>query len=354
MMNVKYMPHIYQEFDFEENYDTAYGIIKIPANTVFYRGHSTKHGSVTDRPSYFSSKSIAELYVKSPEYTVSAFTNIKELRLLDVRFMMNILRDMFYSNSPDLASLSVILSFGLCSLHHQVNLLNKRYLTPNEGHLALQKILDEHDPASLYEPQGVRVGETINDAEAMSFLRTLFDGFIDGYIAPRIDSPYHLPNKYILPEMIIFNPWKSGITVMRDAPSKNLPRISLYTTFFSDKDHHIINYRNTYSHMRSPPVYETRFYLASGGGQSQLQIPTIELINERWDEEEIQNLVKKGESDAGKWKYKVHFGFYHPPAPTMEVIPWTEVPASIVPAVTAVSLQNLKERRKHKTRKLRR
>lgn len=343
---------MYKELDFEENYDTAYGVIKIPPNTVFYRGHSTKHGSVTERPAYFSSKKIAQLYVKSPDYVLSAFTNTAELRLLDVRFMKNILRDMFSSNPPDLSSLAVTLSFGLCSLRHQVYLLNTRYPTPetrNEGHMALQKMLDEQDTMSLYEPQGVRVGETTNDAETMSFLGTLFHGFVDGYIAPRIESPYHVPNKYILPEMILFNPWLSGITAMRQDPPRNLPSVSLYTLFFADINHHILNYRNTFSHVRKPPIYETRFYMDGGGSSQEVealsQIPTIEQINERWEEEEIQKLVKKGASDADKWKSKVHFGFYHPPAPTMEVTPWSVAEQQIK--------EQQKELRKHKTRKLR-
>jgi hypothetical protein len=325
---------IYQEFEFESKYDTAYGIIKIPENTVFYRGHSTKYGSVTDRPAYYSSKGIAELYAKSPGYVVSPFTNTTELRLLDIRFMINILRDMFYANPPHLSSLAVILSFGLCSLRHQVELMNMRYSSPesrNNGHKALQKILDEHDPASLYELQGVRVGETINDAETMSFLGTLLNGFVDGFIAPQIDSPYHVPNNHILPEMIIFNPWRSGITIIReeDLP-RHLPTISMHTIYFTYqlKDKYILNYRSTYSDFYEPPIYKSQFYIASGGGDDKddtPKIPIIEQINERWEDEEIQQALLKGVKDAEKWKYKVHFGFYHPPAPTVPVSPWTTV-----------------------------
>ena len=321
---------LYQEFDFELKYDTAYGIIKIPANTVFYRGHSTKYGSVSDRPAYFSSKGIANLYAQSSGYVVSPFTNIAELKLLDIRFMMNILRDMFSTNPTNLSSLAVILSFGLCSLRHQVHLLNLRYNTlKNDGHKALQKLVDEQDP--LYELQGVRVGETINDVETMSFLRTLFDGFVDGFIAPQIESPYHVPNNYILPEMIIFNPWRSGITLIREELPLHLPKISMYTIYFSSSnvERYILNYIDTY---RVPPTsYESRFYIGTGGGLVDVKIPIIEQINERWDEEEIQNAIRKGINDAEKWKYKVYFGLYIPPAPTLPVSPWpTSEPAKKV------------------------
>ena len=43
----------------------------------------------------------------------------------------------------------------------------------------------------LFEAQSIRIGETETDAISVSFLKDLFGDQIDGYIAPKMKSPFH-------------------------------------------------------------------------------------------------------------------------------------------------------------------
>jgi hypothetical protein len=322
---------MYHELELEKTFDTAYGIIKIPANTIFYRGYSTLYPPISKRFAYFSEKHVANSYIKSHEYTLSAFMNTHTLHVMDVRFMMSILRDMIYSNRDDESSLPIVLSFGLCSLRHQVNLLNMRYrhsTTPLKGHVELQKIVDSLDPASPYEPQGVRVGETTNDAYTMAFLSELFGNLVDGYISPRLVSPFHVDNKNssMVPELLIFNPFRSGIRQLSKFPPSNTPKVSLSSIYSSQLNHHVVRYKNN--------VYETSFYLSSpmiGGGDSEIDIPSVEQINEHWDDEEIQNEIQNGKTNAQKWKERLSIRIYEHPVPEVSVSPWTVVSDVLVP-----------------------
>lgn len=322
---------MYHELELE-TFDTAYGIVKIPSNTIFYRGYSTLHPPISKRFAYFSEKHVANSYIKSPEYTLSAFMNTTRLNIMDVRFMTSILRDMIYSNDDDDSSLPIVLSFGLCSLRHQVNLLKMRYrhsTTPLKGQIELQKIVDSLDTASPYEPQGVRVGETTNDAYTMTFLSELFGHLIDGFVSPRLVSPFHIDNENSMgPELIIFNPFRSGIRQLSKFPPSNIPKVSMSSIYSSQLNHHIIRYKNK--------AYETSFYVSSpmiGGGNALLEtdIPIIEQINEHWDDEEIQTAIQNGKANAQKWKERLSIRRYEHPAPEVSVSSWTVVSDVLVP-----------------------
>jgi hypothetical protein len=326
---------MYHELELEKTFDTAYGIIKIPTNTIFYRGYSTLYPPISNRFAYFSEKHVATSYSKSPEYTVSAFVNTMRLHVMDVRFMTSILRDMIYSNRDDESSLPIVLSFGLCSLRHQVNLLKARYRhlkKPLEGHLELQKIVDSLDPASLYEPQGVRVGETTNDAYTMAFLSELFGHLIDGFVSPRLVSQFHVDNENSMgPELIIFNPFRSGIRQLSKFPPSNTPKVSMSSIYSSQLNHHVVIYKNN--------IYETSFYVSSpmiGGGNVLLEtdIPVVEQINEHWDDEEIQTAIQNGKTNAQKWKERLSIRKYEHPAPEVSVSSWTVVSDVLVPKKT--------------------
>lgn len=333
----------FEKQSFEKPFDTAYGVIKIPENMIFYRGYSTRYPALTERFAYFSDKKIASAYVKTSDYTLSAFTNTRVLRVLDVRFMMSILREMIYSNKEDESSLPVVLSFGLCSLRHQVALMNIRYRSPGsrvKGHDAMQKIVDGLDPSSPFEPQGVRVGETTNDAYTMAFLSVLFENFVDGFVSPRLSSPYFVDNKNQMPpELILFNPIRSGIRKLSDFPPPNIPKYSMYSIYAMQTKHHILRYLNNLSGY----ISYSSFHLQAGGGDGsnkikldvEYEIPSVENINERWNDDEIQTAIKNGACAAEKWKQIVCFGHQELPVPTLTVSPWT-VPTP----------------RKHQTRKL--
>jgi hypothetical protein len=219
-------------------------------------------------------------------------------------------------------------------LRHQVKLLNARYRhlkKPLEGHLELQKIVDSLDPASLYEPQGVRVGETTNDAHTMGFLSELFGHLIDGFVSPRLVSPFHVDNENSMgPELIIFNPFRSGIRQLSKFPPSHIPKVSMSSIYSSQLNHHVVIYKNY--------IYETSFYVSSpmiGGGNAKLEtdIPIVEQINERWDDEEIQNAIQNGKKNAQKWKERLSIRKYEHPAPETSVSPWTVVSGVLVPVL---------------------
>ena len=360
------------EIIWDNPFDTAYGIITLPKNAVFYRGYSTKYNVISDRPAYFSSKKNAQSYIRTSEYTLSTFKSTHPLRLLDVRFMMGILRDLFNSNPEKSVNISVILSFGLCSLRHQVYLLNERYKDDiTEGHTNMQKFLSRMDPFSYIEKQGVRVGETNNDAETMAFLKTLFDGVVDGFISPRLQTPYHVPSCTMLPEMILFNPKQSGIVVLSDITDPIYP-VSINEIYKLQATKFLI--KSKADSTKGYDSAEMHLYISKmvGGGSETTSVPTVEQINERWEEPEIQKRIKNGTLSAKTWKE--HLGIdkfefkaiqgnkvlapkiysrdvnninersnddeimYHP-KPTVPITPWSV---------------GLKESRKHRTRKLHR
>ena len=65
------------------------------------------------------------------------------------------------------------------------------------------------------EPQGVRIGASCLDAEAVLVLKRLFGHEVDGYVAPRMPSPYHVETGGTMsPEYVLFDPAKAGIEAM--------------------------------------------------------------------------------------------------------------------------------------------
>ena len=80
---------------------------------------------------------------------------------------------------------------------------------------------------SLIEQSGFRVAETTLDSVTMTFLKYFFKGFADGFISPRMVSPFHVEKEDIMSsEIIIFNPLKSGIKILNTALlPKNVDKI---------------------------------------------------------------------------------------------------------------------------------
>lgn len=321
---------MYYELELETPFDTAYGVIKLPENMIVYRGYSNRHPALSERFAYFSEKQIANSYVKSPDYVLSAFTNTRVLRLLDVRFMTGILREMIYSNPSDESTLPIILSFGLCSLKHQVHLLNKRYAHPEsrvKGHTILQTIVDGLDSSSLYERQGVRIGETTNDAYTMAFLSKLFENYVDGFVSPRLYSPYHHKNT-MAPELILFNPIRSGIRQLSSFPPASIPIVSMHRIYMTQIKHNVLRYVSNISGYQTHIAFHAHPPMV-GGGDIEKDIPIIEQINMNWDDENIQTAIKNGIDAALKWNERIYFGMYDAPVPKLKVSSWTTKPQTI-------------------------
>lgn len=275
---------MYQLVDFSDTFPPVYGnIIHLPANSLFYRGYSTKFDAVSDRAAYYSNQGIAAAYTnkKNGSGTLSIFTNTRPLKLLDYRFLCVILKQ--YINDISVESLTTtdkqvllttMLSFGLTSFAHQMHLLrnsvSKEYFAANPGFAALEKI---DTSSGIFEKEGVRIGETNLDSMTMGFLKGLLGAHFDGFISPAIYSPFHIEkhNNILDPEMILFNPKAAGIQIFR-------PEISLT----ENMEIPIIRISDIIKSLHNVTIGTTISFVMSGGA-----------IKKR-KSEHVLNLIEKG------------------------------------------------------------
>lgn len=293
----------YKQIDWERPFSTAYGVVRIPANLIFYRGYDTSYPSVSAKPAYYSGKEIAKKYAEKNKRILGIFTNTRELKLLDIRFMKALLKELFDKNKSDNTSLAVTLSFGLSSLYHQIRLAKIRY---SKADLPGLKALQASYKESLYEQPGVRIAETTNDAETMGFLSTIFNGFVDGFISPRLYSPFHVEKGGTMsPELIIFRPESSFIQQLQRIP-KEFTTTSFDEIFTSQfgktvtMDFHIVQQKGGYKKEQKGADI----------------LPSIERIHE------YDSLFQKGVRAGEKWKQKNTFCEVEGPVPTVKVNPW--------------------------------
>lgn len=208
-----------------ENFEYVDGDIVIPANTIFYRGlpKNTKD-YLRDQPLYISSLNIAKHYGEVHEYKTQ-----KSLTIIDFRKLRNLVNMIISSRSSNTGEILQVIryltiAFGLGSYYNQVNMLeqyvkdvellviDKNELNKVRSNIESMKRESSNIQQILnpFDPQGVRVAETYIDGKVMLFLREIFDGIYDGFIAPRLYSPFHTNNN-THEEIIIFNPIKSQI-----------------------------------------------------------------------------------------------------------------------------------------------
>ena len=220
----------YKIIDFD-TFPIIYGVITIPKNTILYRGFDSNYPAISDRPAYFTSNLLyANSYNTSSKHITGTFITSKEIRLYDLRYIRNILINLFTnrkSNCIDVINTcyTLTLSYGLCSLNRQIELykernrdsINIKILKSLENTLTNIKnnpILDFVNPV---EAGGYRYAETNNDVYSGLILKQLFTTLnnhkIDGYIAPYLFSPFHVEknNKALNPEILLFEPITSHI-----------------------------------------------------------------------------------------------------------------------------------------------
>jgi hypothetical protein len=236
-----------KELIIDDDLIPLYGdFIIIPPKRLFWRGYDTTFSIVSDRPAYYSSKEIASGYVRTGKDVLSPFMNTRPLRLLDIRYLKVILQQLLddikinkeytpntAKNEADNTNIIFLTaSFGLCSLPHQIDLLKYIFFNSIQGHNRknkIEKIIENEENMKglknlitysneetypIVEQRGFRIGETQIDADTMYFLQHFFSGFADGFISPRLISPYHIEKEGTMsPEMIIFNPLASGIEI---------------------------------------------------------------------------------------------------------------------------------------------
>jgi hypothetical protein len=227
---------MYNLINFDE-FPTVHGKIIIPKNTILYRGYDTNYTNISNRPAYFTSnKKLAKSYAKLTNTGVlGTFVLNHDIVLYDLRYIKTILLDIFgqtQSNSSKIIEIcsTLALSYGLCSFNRQIDLFKIRYRNipvDKEEHIkkinfTLQNVKYDFDKNIIngqtmdlidpIEPKGFRFGETDNDSQSLLILNKLFDGHIDGYIAPNFNSPFHIENSFkIHSEIVLFNPVKCNI-----------------------------------------------------------------------------------------------------------------------------------------------
>jgi hypothetical protein len=156
---------------------------------------------------------------------------MRDLRVLDLRCMIAAIRIMFAERTrvdeeSDSAIRTISLAYGVCSLSAQIDLSRNRYreaLTGREPGIAasiesMQRYLQDNQTRARFpvEVPGVRVAETSNDTDALLVLKELFIDF-DGYIAPRMLSPFHVDQRGLVPaELVLFDPKASLRRIQSD------------------------------------------------------------------------------------------------------------------------------------------
>jgi hypothetical protein len=212
----------YYDIAWKKSFLPVYGShIDLPVNTLLWRGYDSLYPAISGRPAYYGERETAKEYVKtSASHVLGLFAATRPLKLLDVRFLKVLLKDLF-ENSDGNAVQKTTVAFGLCSLRHQLDLMKVLYADAiregrDPGYETLRKGLLKHP---TFEQPGVRVAETSNDGWVMTFLGEVFEGILDGFVSPPLFTPYQVHTQYILhSELILFNPLKSGIVQLSAVP----------------------------------------------------------------------------------------------------------------------------------------
>ena len=204
----------FEKFNYTDNY------IYLPKNTLFYRGIDKNTSEVIrDMPIYLGPKKIAELYCGGVKENIKTIASISSLRLLDLRKIMNFLPMVLDNSKDENMCRLLMIAFGLCSYKDQIDLFGNLNLQMMKDGKINIKLIPELQKKLLYMdtfnwnvathnpiiPKGVRIGEPYIDSLVMLILKELFKDVCDGYIAPKLFSPYHI-NNTAHEEIVIFNP----------------------------------------------------------------------------------------------------------------------------------------------------
>lgn len=314
------------ELHWEEPFPPMYGsTIQLPPGLILWRGYELNNDPILSRPSFYGSKQTASEYADLSNRSLGAFYTTKELNLLDIRFVKVILQKLFEENAHkgftanEAACIkAAIISFGLCTLAHQVRLMKDTFagflhLLP--GVAKMEKSLKTN---LLVEQPGIRVGETTTDGKTMAFLKELFKYKYDGIISPRLVSVFHQEKKGMLPpELVVFDPKYSGISHLRSYP-QNVQIIK--PTYFAIKTHPIVT-------IDQGPL-ATQYYMNGGkrldvkkGAGVMNSLPPIEEFNTLLtnNDSEAMKSVKLAEEVGKKWRDRGAIYTAEPPNPTVPV-----------------------------------
>jgi hypothetical protein len=250
--------------------------------------------------------------------------------------MGNILERIIQANQGDSHIndfMSVIISFGLCSLGHQIALLRQRYkdtlraaTTGPEAHdlqYKIKAVADTYVPTLVVEQKGIRIAETENDGITMAFLQELFGGgqpLFDGFISPRLRTQFHTEKGGTLnPELILFNPKASGLSQLSKYPSNVVL-------------HHISNLLETryqlidLSRIRKGARISARFYMSRGGDAGAAirkhHLDAVEDALNREDTDAIKNYDAAAKAGR-RWRLRTAMVDLSSITPSVKVTPVT-------------------------------
>jgi hypothetical protein len=222
-----YDTYIFDKFDYTDGY------IYLLPNTILFRvvpKNITSENVIQDKPIYTGPQNIAKLYGEN----IYKLLTIDSMRLLDIRKITSILSIILNSITPDKINpieynemyidvMRIMIAFGLTIYPHQLQLFesynNIMKINPEAEITLNQKINYMKDykfngvPHNPVIPMGVRIGEITTDGYVMSILKELFKDICDGYIAPKLVSPFH-PGDSAHEEIVIFDP-KYKIAVLK-------------------------------------------------------------------------------------------------------------------------------------------
>jgi hypothetical protein len=308
-----------------DDFDIVYGSIEVPADTILYRGYDKAYPVLSNRPAFYSAKiETAESYEETDNHALGIFKTKTSLKIYDLRFIKMILKDLFTqrkNNSKDVIETcyTLALSYGICSFKRQMELLNIRIpdlkseirasLEKHEAKIKKYPTLTGIDPV---EVQGIRIGSTFNDSEAVLILKEVFYGIVDGYVAPKMYSPYHIEKKECIhpAEIVLFDP-QENIVQIKELPKSKISHYHVKQLFqwetlhfplrgFEEPKIHM-NFKTEGADKNIDQHLERNTFLSS---------PEAEKL-----ENKVKNRVTKLMGNR-RWFYKI------PPSPKQELAPW--------------------------------
>ena len=227
-----------------DSFPLSFGKLYLSENLVLYRGYHKNYPVVSERPTFFSTKKeTAYGYVKSSGCELGVFTTTKPVTLYDIRFIGSILQHLFKGKKINTKAViecckTLTLAFGLCSYDKQIQLYRERYGEDVYYNNLVQfqkqiqgQIIKGINPV---EPSGFRIAETNNDTLAVCYLKEIFGGKIDGFIAPAMYSP---SGNMHTAEILLFNPLGAGIkaipepSILKEIPTNSMLSIMTEVQF---------------------------------------------------------------------------------------------------------------------------
>jgi len=201
-----------KNIDFEK-FNPVYGrYIDLPKNTILYNVDNI----ADDEPLFFKSH-------KCKDNKDICYITQKELKLLDIRYMNILLKDILKYRFDIIKDLSldvienVSFALGLISYKLQLTFL-ERYINVNndksiiDGYNNMKIYYDNYNNTSLdmrnnivdlFELDGIRISIIEYDKQLKIILKKIFSEYCDGYISPCLFSPFH--KNYHGEELLLFD-----------------------------------------------------------------------------------------------------------------------------------------------------